>query len=138
MPPEDSYITNDMISQWAARSIHDSPEITKEKLMEILKSAPVKYGEQVRTKSAPPPPNVTSKTYNDYYNMENEKRIAVLERHLKEVRESLVDAIQLATQRDLQYQQQMTSLEKVIVAMATQNKELSKRITDLEWEGITP
>jgi hypothetical protein len=137
MPPEDSYITNEILDQWARAN----PSITKEQMMDILKTpgysaGPPKYGVPRTVNS---PPNVTSKTFNqDYYSLESSKRLEVLERHLTEVRASLVDAIQLASARDLQYQQQMTSLEKVIVALATQNKELSKRVTDLEWEGITP
>jgi len=136
MPPEDSYITNEMIEQWARAT---PSSITKEQMMEILKTPGYSAGPPKYVKHTDSPPNVTSKTFNqDYYSLESSKRLEVLERHLKEVRETLVEAIQLATERDKKYEQQLTSLEKVIVALATQNKELSKRVTDLEWEGITP
>lgn len=136
MPPEDSYITNEMIEQWARAT---PSSITKEQMMEILKTPGYSAGPPKYVPRTDSPPNVTSKTFNqDYYSLESSKRLEVLERHLKEVRETLVEAIQLATERDKKYEQQLTSLEKVIVALATQNKELSKRVTDLEWEGITP
>lgn len=66
----------------------------------------------------------------------------VVDRKFRDMRQELsrMDTVlaMFMERLEARYEQRSNSLEAVISALVAQNRELSRRVTELEWEGITP
>ena len=142
----------------------NSPYLTNDELLDIIKQAPIKYAEEAKEMD-----KIKSKTA---------KIEAEMRRYLAEdLKKASGHSPYVTGNFDRQYQEQkaftdmegritakmqqeirriedahlmsMASLEKavaihqkgveeLITALVEQNRELSRRVTDLEWEGINP